>query len=320
MAERESPAKLKLGIPKWLKYGLGSLLVVAAFYFLISRLVRDWHLIPFDEIHFSLPYLALSYVVLIFCHFPLFGWLWQTILRSLEVRMPLLPATVITVVSNVGKYLPGKVWFTVGRMSFAERYGASEAKVVLSVVMEIAITLLGGLVLFAFAVLFIPRSLVPRGAYGFFALIPICLALLYPPVLNRLLAPVLRLARQPHFELRLSYLRLLGMLGICLLDWLAQGMGSYLLINSFYPLPLAKLPVLLGAYAISWMIGFLVLVAPAGLGVREGIYTVILKTVIAGPVAIITALVTRVWMTAGELIAALAGFVYLRAISRRTDA
>lgn len=312
-------AKPKLGIPRWLKYTLGTLLVAAAFYFLISRLVRDWHLIPFDQIHFSPLYLTLSYIVLIFCHFPLFGWLWQSILGALDVRVPWLAATLITAVSNVGKYLPGKVWFTVGRMSLAERYGASEAKVVLSVIMEIAITLLGGLVLLAFAVPFIPSSLVPRGAYWFFALVPICLALLYPPILNRLLSPVLRLFRQPHFEISLTYARLLGMLGICLLDWLAQGLGSYLLINSFYPLSPAKFPVLLGAYAISWMIGFLVLVAPAGLGVREGIYTVILRTVIAGPVAIMTALITRVWMTVGELVAALAGFMFLRRKPGRSE-
>jgi uncharacterized membrane protein YbhN (UPF0104 family) len=281
--------------------------------------VRDWRDIPFDQIHVSLPYLLASYLVLVFLHFPLFGWLWQSILGSLGVSMPLMRATVITAVSNIGKYVPGKVWFTVGRMSFAKRYGASEAKVVVSVALEIAITLLGGLVLLAFAVLFLPSSLVPSQAYALLALVPVCLVILFPPVLNKLVSTALKVARQPHFELCLSYRRLLGMLGICLLDWLAQGTASYLLVNSFYPLPLAKLPVLLGGYAISWMVGFLVLVAPAGLGIREGVYTVILKTVVAGPIAIVTALVTRVWMTVGELLAAVVGLALLSSDARRSS-
>jgi uncharacterized membrane protein YbhN (UPF0104 family) len=75
--------------------------------------------------------------------------------------------------------------------------------------------------------------------------------------------------------------------------------------------------VLLGGYAISWMTGFLVLVSPAGLGVREGVFTLILKTVVPEPLAIIAALVTRVWMTLGELTAALVGFAYLRLRSAR---
>jgi hypothetical protein len=65
------------------------------------------------------------------------------------------------------------------------------------------------------------------------------------------------------------------------------------------------------------MTGFLVLIAPAGLGVREGVFTLILKTVVPEPLAIIAALVTRVWMTVGELTAALAGLVYLRTRSAR---
>jgi uncharacterized membrane protein YbhN (UPF0104 family) len=135
--------------------------------------------------------------------------------------------------------------------------------------------------------------------------------------MNRLLGAALKWLKRPRIELRLGYGQLLAILGICLLDWVAQGIGSFVLIGSFCPLSISQLPVLLGGYAISWMTGFRVLVSPAGLGVREGVFTLILKTVVPEPLAIIAALVTRVWMTLGELTAALVGFAYLRLRSAR---
>lgn len=301
----------------WLKIAAGSIIVLASFYFLASRLVRDWHEIPFARLRFSPLQLAGAFAILLLLHFPLYGWLWRTILATLGANIRTSTATAITAVSALGKYAPGKVWFTLGRMSLVRKEGVAEDKVLVSVVLEIAFTLLAGLMLLGSAVAFVPRGQVPTPVYLIFLLAPLCLLVLYPPVMNRLLGVGLRRLKRPRIELRLSYGRLLAILGICLLDWIAQGVGSFVLIASFCPLSIRQLPVLLGGYAISWMTGFLVLVSPAGLGVREGVFTLILKTVVPEPLAIIAALVTRVWMTLGELAAALAGFAYLRIRSAR---
>lgn len=310
----------RIGVPRWLRLTLGLAIVVASLYFLLSRLIRDWHQIPFDRLNLAPIYLVASFALLLLVHFPIYGWLWQAILRTLDAPIAVWKAAAITAVSCIGKYAPGKVWFTLGRMSLAKRDGVPEAKSLLSVVMEIAITLLGGIALLGAAIILIPRSKVPSAVYYFFLLIPLCLVALYPPVMNWFLRTGLRLLRLPMFEWRLTPVGTLKLLGICLLDWLAQGTGSFLLVKSFYPLTISQMPVMLGGYAISWMIGFLVLVAPAGLGVREGIYTLILKTVMPEPVAIISAMVTRVWITVGELAAAAIGFLLLRASLRRRDA
>ncbi len=312
----EPQARPRFGIPRWLRLTLGLVLVAASLYFLGSRLIRDWHEIPFDRLHFSAGWLALSFAVLLIVHFPVYGWLWAAILRTLGARVPVLRATAVTTVSALGKYAPGKVWFTLGRMALVRDYGVSEAKCLVSVVLEIIITLLGGIILLGLAVLLVPAAQVPRPVFYLFLLTPLCLVLLVPRVMNRLLAVGLRWFRQPAFELRLPFASLLGLVGICLLDWLVQGLGSYLLLRSFYPLSISSLPTLLGGYAISWMVGFLVLVVPAGLGVRESIYTVVLKMAIPGPLAVIAALVTRVWQTLGELAAALVGLVLLRALKK----
>jgi len=320
----QAEQRTKPGVPgirrrrlSWLKVTLGSIVVLASFYFLASRLVRDSHDVPFARLHFSPAQLAAAFAILLFLHFPLYGWLWRTILSTLGTSIRTSTATAITAVSAIGKYAPGKVWFTLGRMSLVKQEGVKEDTVLVSVALEIAFTLLAGLMLLGSAVALVPRGQVPGPVYLLFLLAPLCLLVLYPPVMNRLLSVGLKWLRRPPIKLQLTYGRLLAILGICLLDWTAQGFGSFVLIGSFCPLSIRQLPVLLGGYAISWMTGFLVLISPAGLGVREGVFTLILKTVVPEPLAIVAALVTRVWMTLGEFTAALVGFTYLRLRSAR---
>jgi uncharacterized membrane protein YbhN (UPF0104 family) len=304
-----TPPRKKLN---WLRYTLGTLIVIVSFYFLISRLVRDWHQIPFRELHFSPGLLVLSYLILLLCHFPLGAYAWRLILGGLGERLPFFRALAIITVTQLGKYAPGKVWFTLGRMSFARRDGVPEAKSLISVAIETGFLLLAAIFLFAIAVLILPRAVVPGVVLYAFLLAPLTLIVTYPPILNRILKPLLKLFKQPVFELKLSYPRLLLILGVFVLDWIVQGLGCFVLINSFYPLALERLPVLLGGYSLSWILGFIVLVAPAGLGIREGIYTYILKLVMPEPIAIISALITRIWMSTAELAMALSCLPLLR--------
>ena len=69
------------------------------------------------------------------------------------------------------------------------------------------------------------------------------------------------------------------------------------------PWELAQFPVLTGVFAASYIVGYLVLVAPGGLVVREGAMTALLVEAgglavgVAAPVAIIA----RLWVVATEL-------------------
>lgn len=312
MPDIGAPGSLSLRIPRWLKYTVGTLVITIAFYFLFSRLIRDWRQIPLSQLRFSPLLLCLSFVILVGTHLPLAGSAWGLILAALGDRIPLGRSIAVMSVTQLGKYIPGKLWFTLGRMSLLKQDGVSEAKTMVSVVIEIVLALLAALVLLGISVLMVPRAVVPVPVYALFLLVPACVVAVYPPILNRLLRLVLSRLKRPVFELRLSYWRLLLITGMYFADWTLQGVGSYVLLNSFYPLPVSKLPVMLGGYAISWMIGFLILIAPAGLGVREGIFTLILRMVMPEPVAIISTLLTRIWMSVSEAAVALVCLPLLR--------
>ncbi|MBM3332000.1 UPF0104 family protein [candidate division WOR-3 bacterium] len=288
----------------WLRTVLGVLVTGAAFWFLTVRLIRDWHRIPFGQLHFQPLLLVASFVLLLVFHLPLYGYAWKLILHALGAELPLGKSIAIFSVAQIGKYAPGKVWFTLGRMSMAKDQGVPEDRTMVSVVVELAFSLLAATGLFGLAVLLIPGEQMPRAAYLLFLLAPLSLVAVYPPILNRIIRFGLARLKRPLFELRMSYPRILRILALYVLDWALQGACCFALINSFYPMPLSKLPILLGGYAMSWMLGFLVLIAPAGLGIREGVYTIILRTVLPEPIAIVSALVTRVWMTVSEVLMA----------------
>ncbi|MEO0073752.1 MAG: lysylphosphatidylglycerol synthase domain-containing protein [candidate division WOR-3 bacterium] len=297
-----------------LRFTLGTLVVLTAFYFLGRRLASDWHRL--GEYHLQLRLLPLigSYLILLLFHFPLGGLTWHLLLRGLGERLSVLKCMAIMTVTQLGKYAPGKVWFTLGRMSLASREGIPVARSLASVALEIGFALLAAALLLGigFTVMIVRGEQLPRFVPVTFALIPIGLIAALPPILNRLLRWTLKLMRQPVFELHLSYPAILALTGLYMLDWFVQSFGCYVLINSFYSLHIRHLPILVGGYSISWIIGFLVLVAPAGLGVREWFYTEILNRAMTPPFDAISAIVTRIWMTTSEILMAVLCLPLLR--------
>jgi uncharacterized membrane protein YbhN (UPF0104 family) len=101
---------------------------------------------------------------------------------------------------------------------------------------------------------------------------------------------------------------LLLLLLIAMLDWLLWGAAFAALafaVTAFAPDEMrALLPHLVAAYSVAYTIGFLSIVTPSGLGVREGAFYLILAPVMGGGVVTVTALAMRLWTTLGELVAA----------------
>jgi glycosyltransferase 2 family protein len=80
-----------------------------------------------------------------------------------------------------------------------------------------------------------------------------------------------------------------------------------------YPLAAADVPLVVAAYAAAYAAGFLALLTPAGLGVREGVLVVALAPVLPAGPALVVALVSRLWMMLVEL----AGAALTHLLARR---
>jgi hypothetical protein len=92
--------------------------------------------------------------------------------------------------------------------------------------------------------------------------------------------------------------------------WFIYGIGAFFIINSLTTLTILKLSTIVAMFSISWVLGFLSFLAPAGIGVREGILTYFLIYIVPEPIAIIVVLTTRLILTLIEGAYALIAFKF----------
>ncbi|HIE28083.1 TPA: methyltransferase domain-containing protein, partial [Candidatus Poribacteria bacterium] len=76
----------------------------------------------------------------------------------------------------------------------------------------------------------------------------------------------------------------------------------FLFVKSLSPLSWIKFPAMMGAYALAWTVGFLSVITPSGLGVREGILSLLLAVYMPTATATLVALLSRIWSTMAELV------------------
>ena len=141
------------------------------------------------------------------------------------------------------------------------------------------------------------------------AALPLALLVLVPPVLYRLLALVVRLARRPPLPRPLSAGGILRAVAWALVAWVAYGVHVWVLTGQFGAGGLPLLARTTGAFAVAWCAGFLLVVVPAGAGVREAALVLLLGGVLTRPQATVVAVVSRLLFVVGDLGWAAVGLV-----------
>jgi len=299
---------------KTLKRILAIFIILLIFYFLIASLVKNWQKIPLDSLHFNITYLVISFVLLLI-NFLLFIKGWKCIIYRLGSNISFKTAFWIISLSQIAKYIPGGIWFALGRVYLGKSKKLKTETVAISVVIETVLTFLVCILLFLLSVNFSKQQTFTNTLF----MIPIFLLfliILQPTVLSKLINIALKIFRRPMINLEMSYLQLLKLSMYFLGFLLAQVIGFYFLINSIYPIAVSKIFELSAAYILSWMIGFIVIFAPGGLGVREGMMTLLLSPLLPTPLAIAISFVARVWLTIFEIVMFFGGILVKKAANK----
>jgi uncharacterized membrane protein YbhN (UPF0104 family) len=228
-----------------------------------------------------------------------YALLWRGTLLRLGAALNRPAALRIWFASQLVRYAPGNIWHLLGRAYLAGQAGVPAQPLSMSMVLELLQTITAALVVAALSLLFWRQGSI----MGLWTLLlaPLLACYCWPQLLQRPLAWALRRVGQAPDSAPLRRRDLFALLpGYCA-TWLIYGLGLYLLARSIYPLPPAALPGVAGSFAIAWVVGFLSLITPSGLGVREGVLGVLLSTFMPTPVALLLALLARIWLTVAEL-------------------
>lgn len=240
--------------------------------------------------------------------------LWRGTLASLGSPLPVRPAARLFFVSQLGKYLPGAVWPVLAQMRLGRELGVPRQRMGLAFLLTLGLATLVGVFLGVAALPTLFRAEGTVVLLGLLAL-PLLGLLLVPRVLNGVLAVALRLVRRPGLDEPLSGRDVARGVGWALVFWLVYGGHVWLLAVGLGAEPVQALPVAIGGFAIAFSLGPLLVVLPAGAGVREAVLVVLLASVLTTPEATAVALTSRgiLMLTDGLLALAAAGLIRPRA-------
>ncbi len=238
---------------------------------------------------------------------------WRALLADLGSDLPVRPAAKVFFVGQLGKYVPGAIWPMVAQMELGRRLGLPRRRSAAAFVLTM-------LVVFASA-LFVASAALPllgrdetAGYRWLLVLTPLIAGLLHPRVINRLLGLFFRLLRREPLERPLSGRGVIRAFGWALVAWACFGLHIAVLVTEL-DVPVARaLPLAIGAFAIAWCAGPVVMIAPAGAGVRELALVALLAPVLDPAGALVVALASRLFLTVADVL--LAWLAALAAIRR----
>jgi glycosyltransferase 2 family protein len=233
------------------------------------------------------------------------GAMWNTLLAGVGGRLPFAAATTVFFVGQVGKYLPVGIWPLVAQMELGRDYGLRPRITASAFILFSWVHLVTGV-----AVAFI--GLAAAGlVHPLFALAVLpCLALLIPGPLGWALSWGLRLLRREPLP-RLPQAGTMVRAG----GWSALMWACYAIhILALTAASGGGLGLLhaAGAFAAAWVVGYVVVIAPAGTGPREAAMTAALLPVVGTGVALSVTVVSRLVLVTADALWAVLGLALRR--------
>lgn len=275
--------------------------VVASLGFLAALVVSQWQELRAFPWALRPGFLALSLAGL------LAAWLlelsiWRFLLAGVGGALPWRRAAQVWFYSNLVRYIPGNIWQFLGMAELAADGGVGRLTTFTSIALHQALSTAVGLVVAAVYFAAAGQGALFEAVRPFLLLVPLGLVFCHPRLLEWGLNQALRVLKRPPVRVTLTWRQvaaaLVGYLGV----WLVMGSAFALLAASVAPVGWGQVPALVATWAAAYVIGYLSLLTPSGLGVREGVMVLLLAPILPAPAPTVVALAARLWMVAGELL------------------
>ncbi len=154
---------------------------------------------------------------------------WRILLSDLGSDLALRPSVGVFFVGQLGKYLPGSLWVVLAQSDLAARHGVPRRRTAVVALVQVGISIVVGL---ALGVLAVP-AFVSAGQNRLWLLaivaLPIGAVILYPAVLNRVVAYGLRVLRREPLEHDFSGRAVIGAAVASVVAWVFIGLHLWVL-------------------------------------------------------------------------------------------
>ena len=275
--------------------------VVAAF--LALYLIRNWSEVTAHPWTIDWSRLALA-TLCVLVAYSAFVLSWRRILLHLGGRLTVRDAHRVWYIGNLARYVPGKVLQLAGTAYLARAKGVSPVLTVSASLTSQVFVLVAGLVVAAAT---LPE--LAAGAAQLEALWPVGLGLaavlllvVLTPALDLVYRLALRALGRSEYHETVPLGEKVVLLVANLFAWAAFGTGFWLFVRAVAPIEADALVPMIGISAAGYVGGYLAVFVPGGLGVREGLYALLLAAYVPPSMAVAIAIFCRLWLTACELL------------------
>jgi glycosyltransferase 2 family protein len=279
------------------------IVMLIIFTVMIYYLANNWSSLKEYDLTFNPIFLIISFILLGLSHI-LASIGWNLILKLLKSNIPQKSASGIYFISQLGRYIPGKVWYILGRVGMTRKHNVPKRIIILSGFLELILVMASASIIFLLALIFFPiipeiQNYLPHLT----TLVILILIGIHPKSLNILL----KILKKTEMKIKLSYTKILLTLLFFIVVWIIKGIAFYYLISSITILDISSLFWIISVFSISWVIGYLILITPGGIGAREGLIIYLLSPLFPIPLTIAISLLTRIWMIITEFTLSIAG-------------
>jgi hypothetical protein len=228
---------------------------------------------------------------------------WRRILGGWAQSLPFLAGARIWFLANLGRYVPGKVWSVAGMVVLAEQQGVQRWAAAASAVAVQAVGIGTAAALVAAAT---PHAASPLRLAGALLLAVGTVGLL---AWKGALARLGRMVGAATEWRALPAGAVLAGSSLTLLSWCVYGFAFWALGRGLGLPPALPLADAAGVFALGYILGLLALFAPGGIGVREGVFYVLLTPYLGSAGALALSVASRLQLTVTEAVAGLGALV-----------
>ena len=223
---------------------------------------------------------------------------WRRTVIAWGERLSATDAARIWFISNLGRYVPGKVW-QIGAMGvLAQEAGVSGVAAVGSSLVVNLVNLLAAalVVLLSGAKQLAPDALLP--GFLLFAMFAIATPWALPPLVRLARRLTGREIAEPKVPARAILTALVG----CTFAWALYGIAFRLLAIALFGHASGTASSYIAVFTLSYLIGYLFLISPGGLGAREVALASMLPAagLEGGATATLLVVASRLWLTVLE--------------------
>lgn len=236
------------------------------------------------------------------------AYLWQNILKEQGYKIPFKRVAFLWEMSEIKRFVPGSIWSFLGRTAYFSQDAISAKTILKSMAIEIKFLILGSFFVSMFSLFFVLDILgISDSAKPLIVSLVIVLTVLtviffvfLKSIAEKILPKNITFIKHfvPSFDPKVN----LKLFFIALFFMLFFGLGSFLAASSIFPFSLSQAPSLIGFLVLSFLIGFVLIISPMGLGIREAVTVFGLSKIVTLSNAGFIALSVRIILIFSEIV------------------